>query len=65
MDFIEKILSLQNDELLIKIAMDKFECLESRKNFIKKYDKLNFRKLKISKRKKYDSYVKRIKKLKK
>ena len=65
MDFIEKILSLQNDELLIKIAMDKFECLESRKNFIKKYDKLNFRKLKISKHKKYDSYVKRIKKIKK
>ena len=65
MDFIEKILSLQNDELLIKIAMDKFECLESRKKFIKKYDKVNFRKLKISKHKKYDSYLKRIKKIKK
>ena len=64
MDFIDKILSLQNDELLIKIAMDKFECLESRKKFIKKYDKVNFRKLKISKHKKYDSYVKRIKKIK-
>ena len=64
MDFIQKILSLQNDELTIKIAMDKFECLESRKKFIKKYDKVNFRKLKISKHKKYDSYVKRIKKIK-
>ena len=65
MDFIEKILSLQNDELTIKIATDKFECLESRKKFIKKYDKVNFRKLKISKHKKYDSYVKRIEKIKK
>jgi len=65
MDFIEKILSLQNNELTIKIATDKFECLESRKKFIKKYDKVNFRKLKISKHKKYDSYLKRIKKIKK
>ena len=64
MDFIEKILSLQNDELLIKIAMDKFKCLKSSKKFIKKYDKVNFRKLKISKHKKYDSYVKRIEKMK-
>ena len=64
MDFIQKIISLQNDELLIKIAMDKFEDLESRKKFIKKYDKVNFRKLKLSKHKKYDSYVKRIKKFK-
>jgi len=64
MDFIQKILSLQNDELLIKIAMDKFKDLESRKKFIKKYDKVNFRKLKLSKHKKYDSYVKRIKKFK-
>jgi len=65
MDFIQKILSLQNDELLIKIAMDKFKDLESRKKFIKKYDKVNFRKLKLSKHKKYDSYLKRIKKMKK
>tara|TARA_B110000977_G_C10580153_1_gene300122 strand:+ start:93 stop:290 length:198 start_codon:yes stop_codon:yes gene_type:complete len=65
MDFIHKILSLQNDELMIKIAMDKFKDLESRKKFIKKYDKVNFRKLKISKHKKYDSYLKRIKKMKK
>ena len=42
MDFIEKILSLQNDELLIKIAMDKFECLESRKNLLKNMIKLTF-----------------------
>ena len=65
MDFIQKILSLQNDELLIKIAIDKFKDLESRKKFIKKYDKVNFRKLKLSKHKKYDSYLKRIKKMKK
>lgn len=65
MDFIHKILSLQNDELTIKIAIDKFKDLESRKKFIKKYDKVNFRKLKISKHKKYDSYLKRIKKMKK
>tara|TARA_A100000164_G_C21370909_1_gene524147 strand:+ start:197 stop:394 length:198 start_codon:yes stop_codon:yes gene_type:complete len=64
MDFLEKILSLQNDELLIKIAIDKFKDLESRKKFVKKYDKVNFRKLKISKHKKYDSYLKRIKKFK-
>ena len=64
MDFIHKILSLQNDELLIKIAIDKFKDLESRKKFIKKYDKVNFRKLKLSKHKKYDSYVKRIEKMK-
>jgi len=65
MDFIHKILSLQNDELLIKIAIDKFKDLESRKKFIKKYDKVNFRKLKLSKHKKYNSYLKRIKKMKK
>ena len=64
MDFIHKILSLQNDELLIKIAIDKFKDLESRKKFIKKYDKVNFRKLKLSKHKKYDSYVKRIEEMK-
>ena len=64
MDFIHKILSLQNDELTIKNAIDKFKDLESRKKFIKKYDKVNFRKLKLSKHKKYDSYVKRIEKMK-
>jgi hypothetical protein len=65
MEFIEKILSLQNDELLVRIALDKFNNLEERKKFIKKYSKFNFKKLKISKNKMYKSYQKRIQKMKK
>ena len=64
MEFIEKILSLQNDELLVKIAFDKFNNLEERRKFIKKYSKSNFKKLKISKNKMYKSYQKRIRKMK-
>jgi len=63
MDFIQKILSLQNDELLVRIAIDKFDDKINRKKFIQKYDKLNFRKLKITKNKVFKSYQKRIIKL--
>lgn len=64
MDFIEKILSLQNDELLVRIAIDKFKDIHDQKKFIKKYDKKNFRKLKVTKNKVYKSYQKRITKIK-
>ena len=63
MDFIQKILCLQNDELLVRIAIDKFDDKINRKKFIQKYDKLNFRKLKITKNKVFKSYQKRIIKL--
>jgi len=64
MEFIEKIISLQNDELLVRIAIDKFKDIQDQKIFIKKYDKKNFRKLKITKNKIYKSYQKRIIKIK-
>ena len=60
MDFIQKILCLQNDELLVRIAIDKFDDNINRKKFIQKYDKLNFRKLKITKNKVFKSYKKII-----
>jgi hypothetical protein len=60
MDFIQKILCLQNDELLVRIAIDKFDDNINRKKFIQKYDKLNFRKLKITKNKVFKNYQKRI-----
>ena len=63
--FIEKILSLQNDELLVRIAIDKFKDINDRAKFIKKYDKKNFRKLKLIKNKIYKNYKKRIIQLKK
>tara|TARA_Y100000389_G_C17182868_1_gene374891 strand:- start:409 stop:600 length:192 start_codon:yes stop_codon:yes gene_type:complete len=63
MEFIEKILSSQNDKLLVKIALNKYDNLTERQKFIKKYDKLNYRKLKITKYKVYNSYKKRIKKI--
>tara|TARA_B110000211_G_C13754507_1_gene410350 strand:- start:15 stop:206 length:192 start_codon:yes stop_codon:yes gene_type:complete len=63
MDFIQKILCLQNDELLVRIAIDKFDDKINRKKFIQKYDKLNFRKLKITKNKVFKSYQTRIIKL--
>ena len=64
MEFIEKILSLQNDELLVRIAIDKFEDINDRAKFIKKYDKKNFRKLKLIKNKIYKNYHKRVFKIK-
>ena len=60
MDFIQKILCLQNDELLVRIAIDKFDDNINRKKFIQKYDKLNFRKLKITKNKVFKNYQKKI-----
>jgi hypothetical protein len=51
MDFIQKILSLQNDELLVRIAIDKFDNINDRRKFVKKYDKVNFRKLKLKRNK--------------
>ena len=60
MEFIEKILSLQNDELLVKIALDNFTDTNDIKKFIKKYDKINYKKLKPIKNKIYKNYQKRI-----
>jgi hypothetical protein len=65
MDFIEKILSLQNDELLVRIAIDKFDDINDRRKFVKKYDKVNFRKLKLKRYKIHKNYKKRITKLQK
>jgi len=65
MDFIEKILSLQNDELLVRIAIDKFDDINDRRKFVKKYDKVNFRKLKLKRYKIHKNYQKRITKLQK
>jgi len=64
MEFFEKILSLQNDELLVRIALDNFKNIVDQKKFIKKYDKKNFRKLKITKNKIHKSYQQRIQKFK-
>jgi len=65
MEFIEKILEIQNGELLVQIALDNFEYVNDRRKFIQKYDKKNFRKLKVTKNKIFKSYVKRISKLQK
>jgi len=65
MDFIQKILSLQNDELLVRIAIDKFDDINDRRKFVKKYDKVNFRKLKLKRNKIHKNYNKIINKLKK
>lgn len=64
MEFIEKILEYQNDELLVRIALDKFKNKKDIKKFLKKYDKYNFKKLKITKNNIYSSYQKRINKYK-
>ena len=63
MDFIEKILSLQNDELLVRISIDKFDDINDRRKFVKKYDKKNFRKLKLKRDKIHKNYKKTITKL--
>tara|TARA_B100001094_G_scaffold332314_1_gene403858 strand:+ start:4906 stop:5106 length:201 start_codon:yes stop_codon:yes gene_type:complete len=47
MDNIKKILELQNINLLKKIAEDKFQDEEDKKNFIERYNKLNYRNYKI------------------
>ena len=65
MEFIQKILSLQNDELLVRIALDNFTDTNDIRKFIKKYDKINYRKLKPTKNKIYKNYQKRILKLQK
>jgi hypothetical protein len=65
MDFIQKILSLQNDELLVRIAIDKFDDINDRRKFVKKYDKVNFRKLKLKRNKIHKNYKKIITKLQK
>ena len=65
MDFIQKILSLQNDELLVRIAIDKFDNINDRRKFVKKYDKVNFRKLKLKRNKIHKNYNKIITKLQK
>tara|TARA_B110000495_G_C22825214_1_gene481574 strand:- start:105 stop:302 length:198 start_codon:yes stop_codon:yes gene_type:complete len=65
MDFIQKILSLQNDELLVRIAIDKFDNINDRRKFVKKYDKVNFRKLKLKRHKIHKNYTKIITKLQK
>ena len=62
MDFIEKILEIQNGELLVKIAIDKYDTDIDRKIFIEKYDKKNFKRLKIVKLDIFESYEKRVNK---
>jgi len=65
MEFIEKILEIQNGELLVQIALDNFEYVNDRRKFIQKYDKKNFRKLKLTMNKIHKNYQKRITKLQK
>ena len=47
MDNIKKILEVQNLNLLKRIAEDKFVDEEEKIKFIKKYNKINYKKFKI------------------
>ena len=49
METIEKILQTQNLLLLTQIAEDKFNNEEDKQNFIDKYNKINYKKFKITK----------------
>tara|TARA_B110000902_G_C14028422_1_gene483082 strand:- start:135 stop:338 length:204 start_codon:yes stop_codon:yes gene_type:complete len=49
METIEKILETQNLLLLKQIADDKFNNEEDKQNFIDKYNKINYKKFKITK----------------
>ena len=49
METIEKILETQNLLLLKQIAEDKFNNEEDKQNFIDKYNKINYKKFKITK----------------
>ena len=49
METIEKILQTQNLLLLKQIADDKFNNEEDKQNFIDKYNKINYKKFKITK----------------
>ena len=64
MDFIEKILEIQNNELLIKMADDNFTNKIDKNKFIEKYNKKNFRKFKIVSYDIYNNYNKIIIKFK-
>jgi len=59
----DKILEIQNFELLNMIANDHFTSEESKINFINKYYKINFRFLKIINKNNIPSYINRINKL--
>ena len=64
MDIIQEVLSQQNILLLSKIANDKFTHEQDKIKFIKKYNKYNYQKLKITKENRIKSYKKRIIKMK-
>ena len=59
----DKILEIQNFELLNMIANDYFTSEESKINFINKYYKINFRFFKIVNKNNTPSYINRINKL--
>ena len=64
MDIFQEILSQQNILLLSRIAEDKFTDDQDKIKFIKKYNKYNYQRLKITKENKIKSYKKIIKKMK-
>jgi len=64
MDIIQEVLSQQNILLLSRIANDKFTHEQDIIKFIKKYNKYNYQKLKITKENRIKSYKKRIIKMK-
>ena len=64
MDIFQEVLSQQNILLLSRIADDKFTLEKDKIKFIKKYNKYNYQKLKITRENRIKSYKKRIKKMK-
>ena len=64
MDIFQEVLSQQNILLLSRIANDKFTHDKDKIKFIKKYNKYNYQKLKITKENRIKSYKKRIKRMK-
>ena len=59
----DRILEIQNLELLKKIANDQFKLEEYKNQFINNYYKINFRNFKIINKDNIPSYIQRINKL--
>ena len=59
----DRILEIQNLELLKKIANDQFKLEEDKNQFINNYYKINFRNFKIINKDNIPSYIQRINKL--
>ena len=59
----DRILEIQNLELLKKIANDQFKLEEDKNQFINNYYKINFRNFKIINKDNVPSYIQRINKL--